>query len=136
MSDFNFRWCLTEADYTIVCDMMTGWKMNPLHRRMLSEYGVIISKDGHDVCSGWLYQSDSKLACIEWVVMNKKAPKYTREGALDFLYETLFRKAKELDYEVVMSLAHTELFENTLENKNFKKANFTYTSILYKNLWV
>jgi hypothetical protein len=135
MSEFNYRWCLTEEDYVIVCSMMSGWGMAALHRRMLSENGIIVSKNGIDVCSGWLYQSDSKIAWIEWVVMNKKATKELRVGALDFLYNTLFNKAMELGFEVVMSLAHSISFENTLKNKNFKKERFSYTSILYKNLW-
>jgi hypothetical protein len=135
MSDFSFRWCLTEEDYAIICGMMTGWKMNPLHRRMLSEYGVIISKDGHDVCSGWLYQSDSKLAWVEWVVMNKKAPKHTREGALDFLYETLFRKAKELDYEVVMcAVNHISLIERLKNKLGFVEDKEKNITLLFKNL--
>jgi hypothetical protein len=136
MSGFSFRWCLNEEDYTIVCEMMSGWGMAALHRRMLSENGIIVSKNGVDVCSGWLYQTDSKLAWIEWVVMNKKARKELRVGALDFLYETLFEQARKLGFEVIMSLAHTKSFENKLKNKNFKKECFTYTSILYKNLWV
>lgn len=136
MSEFKNRWCLTEEDYKIVCDMMTGWGMNPLHRRMLSEYGAIISKDEVDICSGWLYQSDSKIACIEWVVISKKAPRELRTGAVDFLYKTLFEQGKKLGFEIIMSLAHTKSFENNLKNKNFKKERFAYTSILYKNLWV
>jgi hypothetical protein len=136
MSEFSYRWCLNEDDYNVVCDMMTGWGMNPLHRRMLSEYGAIISKDGCDVCSGWLYQTDSKIAAIEWVVMNKKAPKKLRKGSLDFLYEILFKQAEMLGYEVIMSLAHDTKFENLLFSKNFKKERYNYTSILYRKLWV
>jgi hypothetical protein len=136
MSDFKSRWCISEEDYVIVCDMMVGWGMNPLHRRMLSEYGAIVSTGDIDVCSGWLYQSDSKIAWIEWVVMNREAPRKLRVGGIDFLYETLFEQAKKLGFEIVMSLAHEKKFENMLKNKNFKKESFKYTSILYKNLWV
>lgn len=117
MNGFSFRWCLNEEDYVVVCDMMDGWGMAALHRRMLSENGIIVSKNGVDVCSGWLYQTDSKLAWIEWVVMNKKAPKETREGALDFLYESLFNRAKELGFEVVMSIANHSSLIKRLKNK-------------------
>lgn len=135
MSDFSYRWCLNEEDYAVVCGMMNGWGMNALHRRMLSENGAIISKDGIDACSGWLYQSDSKIAWIEWVVMNKEAPKEIRTGALDFLYETLFNRAKELGFEVIMSLSHENKFDNLLKGKDFKREKFTKTDIFYKNLW-
>jgi hypothetical protein len=137
MSDFSFRWCLSEDDYKIVCGMMDGWGANVLHRRMLSEYGAIISKNGYDVCSGWLYQSDSKLAWIEWVIMDKTAPRYTREGALDFLYKTLFDKAKELGFEVVMCVANHKLLIERLKNKLgfIEDTAGGNQKLFFKNLW-
>lgn len=115
--------------------MMAGWGMRYLHRRMLSEYGAIISKDGQDICSGWLYQTDSKIAWIEWVVMNKESDRKLRRGAIDFLYETLFNQAKELRFEVVASVSHEKGFENMLKNKNFDSINCKTTDILFKSLW-
>lgn len=137
MSKFNYRWCLNEEDYTIVCGMMTGWGMNPLHRRMLSEYGCIVSKDEHDVCSGWLYQSDSKLAWVEWVVMNKKAPRDTRDGALDYLYQVLFEKAKSLGFEVVMCIANHPTLIERLKNKLgfIEDTKGGFQKLYFKNLW-
>jgi hypothetical protein len=138
MSEFSYRWCLNEDDYNVVCDMMTGWGMNPLHRRMLSEYGAIVSKDGCDVCSGWLYQSDSKIAWVEWVVMNKKAPKNTREGALDYLYDILFHKAKELNFEIVMCIANHKSLINRLTNKLgfIEDTRGGLQKLYFKNLWL
>ena len=135
MSEFNYRWCLTEDDYTIVCGMMSGWGMAALHRRMLSENGIIVSKNGVDVCSGWLYQSDSKIAWIEWVVMNKKASKELRVGALDFLYDTLFNRARELGFEVVMSVAnHNSLIERLKNKLGFVEDSSVKVKLFYKNI--
>jgi len=137
MSDFNYRWCLNEEDYAVVCSMMNGWGMNALHRRMLSENGAIVSKDGIDACSGWLYQSDSKITWIEWVVMDKKAPKEIRTGALDFLYETLFNRARELGFEAVMCIANSKpLIERLVNKLNFVEDTQGGNQKLYfKNLW-
>jgi hypothetical protein len=135
MSEFNYRWCLTEEDYAIVCGMMSGWGMAALHRRMLSENGIVVSKNGVDVCSGWLYQSDSKIAWIEWVVMNKKAPKELRVGALDFLYDTLFNRARELGFEVVMSVAnHNSLIERLKNKLGFVEDSSVKVKLFYKNI--
>lgn len=135
MSEFNYRWCLNEQDYEIICKMMVSWGMRPLHRRMLSEYGAIISKDGVDVCSGWLYQSDSKIAWIEWVVMSKEAPRELRKGAIDFLYETLFEQARKLNYEVIMCAVNHSLHKDNLTNKfGFVEDNEKNVKLLFKNI--
>jgi hypothetical protein len=137
MNDFNYRWCLNEVDYAIICEMMNGWGMNALHRRMLSENGAIVFKEGVDICSGWLYQSDSKIAWIEWVVMNKKAPKKLREGAIDFLYETLFNKAEKLGYEVVMCIANHYMLVDKLKNRFgfIEDKEGGYQKLYFKKLW-
>lgn len=136
---FTYRWCLNEEDYHIVCKMQTDWKMAPLHRRMMPEHVIIVSKDGVDVCCSSLYQSDSKIAWIEWVVISrdKKNTKNLREGAIDFMYETLFDKAKQLGFEVVMCIANLEPFIERLKTK-YKFVEDTgggWQKLLFKNLW-
>lgn len=137
MSGFVYKWCLSEEDYRVVCQMMTDWGMAQIHRRMLSEYGAIVYKEEFPVCSGWLYQSDSKMAWIEWVIMNKKATKKQREGALTFLFDVLFNQAKALGFEVVMCIANHPSYMEKLKNelgfipdeKGMKQQLF------FKNLW-
>ena len=135
--EFTYRWCLNEEDYKIVCGMQTDWKMNPLHRRMMPEHLIIVSKEGVDICTACLYQSDSKIAWIEWVVISKKAPKVLRQGAIDYMYGVLFDKAKELGFEVVMCIANLEPFIKRLKDK-YKFVEDTgggLQKLLFKNLW-
>jgi len=137
MKDFEYRWCLNEPDYHLVIKWLTSWKFEALPRNMLSEYGAIVSKDGVDLCSGWLYQSDSKIAWIEWVVINKEAPKNLRNGCVDFLYDTLFSKAKELGFDVVMSFVKHGMFKDKLETKyGFKPCGDNNMELMFKSLWV
>lgn len=135
MSGFSYRWCLNEPDYYLVMGWLKSWKFEPLPRQYYSEYGAIVSKGGEDVCCGWLYQSDSKIAWIEWVVINKKASKKNREGAIDFLYETLFNKGKELGFELVMTYTKKGRFCNYLEDKHgFTPTGETNMELLFKKL--
>jgi hypothetical protein len=137
MSEFTYRWCINEDDYLVVCNMMSEWGMPQIHRRMLSEYGAIISRNGVDICSGWLYQSDSKIAWIEWVIMSKKAPKELRKGAIEFMYNILFETAKKLHYEVIMCAVKNNFLIETLTNKLgfIEDKEGGNQKLFFKNLW-
>jgi hypothetical protein len=135
MINFSYRWCTTEHDYDVVCEIMNMWGMPALDRKLLPEYGAIItSPGGIDVCSGWLYKTDSKIALIEWVVLNKNAKKQDRIGAVDFLYSVLAKQAKKLDYEIVTCILHSKQLERRLEKQEYISSNEVYTNILFKKV--
>lgn len=137
MKGFVYKWCTTEEDYRVVCQMMSDWGMAQIHRRMLSEYGAIVYKDEVPVCSGWLYQTDSKMSWIEWVVMSKQTIKSQREGALTFLFDTLFNQAKTLGFEVVMCVANNSSYMKKLKNELgfIPDEKGLAQQLFFKNIW-
>ena len=67
----------------------------------LPAHGLII--DG--LCAGFLYQSDSKIAWIEWVVGNPSADKLARRAALNLLIDGLAELGKSLGNRIVFTAA-------------------------------
>ena len=78
-----------------------GWPALPL--KLLPKLGVITEDDGHKYCAGWLYQTDSKVAILEWIVANPNAPRKPRSKAVDLVIETLCKHAKDLGFETIFS---------------------------------
>ena len=91
-----------QKDYKTLCEWWNDWKLPSHHKDALSETGIIISKDGIDICIGFIYSTDSYITWFEFVIMNKKATKNQREGALEKLLNSMVEKAKSMGFKLIM----------------------------------
>ena len=91
-----------QKDYKTLCEWWDAWNLPTHPVEALSETGVIISKDNIDVCSGFIYRTDSYIAWLEFVTINKKTTKKQREGVLKKLGEVLIEKAKTMGFKLIM----------------------------------
>ena len=89
-------------DYNTLCEWWEDWGMKQHPTEALSQTGIIISEDNIDICSGFIYSTDSYIAWLEFVTMNKKTTKEQRKGALEKLFETMVQKAKSMGFKLVM----------------------------------
>jgi hypothetical protein len=98
-----------EKDYKTLCEWWSGHEGWPaIPEVFLPKVGLIV--DG--LCAGFLYQTDSGFAWLEWVVGNPQADKEARSEALDLLVKELLRVAKELGFQAVFSaIKHPGLLE-------------------------
>tara|TARA_R100000306_G_C4294062_1_gene101639 strand:- start:82 stop:492 length:411 start_codon:yes stop_codon:yes gene_type:complete len=97
-----------EKDYKTLCKWWDDWGLVKHHPDALSETGIIISKDGVDICSGFIYSTDSHIAWFEFVTMNKKTTKKQREGVLEKLIEVMVEKTKVMGFKIIMCLGTDE----------------------------
>ena len=91
-----------QKDYETLCEWWDDWGLTKHHPDALSETGIIISKDGVDICVGFIYSTDSYIAWFEFITMNKKTTKQQREGALEKLFEIMVEKAKAMSFKLIM----------------------------------
>ena len=70
-----------------------GWEAPP--KDFLPETGIIVSKNGVDICAGFIYLTNSKVALTEFVVSNKEYREKDRGKALDFLLDCLLALAEQ-----------------------------------------
>lgn len=112
-----------QKDYNTLCSWWDDWNLPHHPPEALSSNGIIISKDGVDICSGFLYSTDSYFAWIEFVMMNKRVTKLQRKGCLEFLGDLLIKSADQLGFKVVYAFgvdcqANTQPVLDKWRNKN------------------
>ena len=89
---------LNEGDYDVLSSWWKDWRWTPPPRDFLPQDGtggMMASKDGVDVCAGFIYFTNSKTAIIEFIVSNFQYKNKDRKEAIEFLINTLTEVAKE-----------------------------------------
>ena len=87
-----------QTDYEEICEWWKSWKL-PVHpKEILSENGITISKEGVNICTSFIYSTDSYICFFEFAIMNRNTTREQREGALERLGEELLLKAKSMGY--------------------------------------
>ena len=100
----NIRLFNKEKDFKTLCKWWADWGLFQHDSSVLPRNGFVVSKNGIDICSGFVYETDSCIAWIEFVTMNKYATKKQREGVLEKLMDTLVDKAKSMGFKIIMGL--------------------------------
>ena len=79
--------------------------------------GLVVSEEGKDLASGFLYETNSGIAWLEFIVTNPKTTSEERNKAILTLLEELSSSAKELGFSVIFSSIKNEnLINKYLEN--------------------
>jgi len=99
-----------------VCDYPTlveWWKANrftPPARDMLPESGtggiMVSNSSGRDICSGFLFLTNSKVAWMEYIVADKEYKEADRPNAIIFLIEALKEIAKEQGFKYIFTVVN------------------------------
>ena len=112
-----------ETDYEELCDWWNDWGLTEHPKEALSENGIIISKDGVNVCSGFIYSTDSYITWFEFVIINKKTTKQQREGALIKLLDCMVEKAKSMGFKIIMCFGLEEQDKTSPVLAKWRKEN-------------
>ncbi len=89
---------LQDGDYeNILCGWWKDWKWEIPQKDFLPEEGkggLMVSKDGVDICAGFMYFTNSNVAWCEWVVSNKDYRENDRKEAMYFLINMIAEVCK------------------------------------------
>lgn len=100
--EFNF------LDYPEIFNWWQEHNMVPVARECLPGLGLFVP----GLAVAFLYKTDSKLALIEWELVNPNADKQERRQALKLIIEQLIERAKAEGFTFVFSSsAHAGLTE-------------------------
>ena len=133
---FNVR-VLKENDYDdILVGWWEDWKWIPPVKDFLPLNGVggiMVEWDGTPVCAGFIYNTNSKVAWIDWIVSNNNfREKPHRKDGLNLLIQTLTDVARKTKYKYVYAHNNnTNLINTFLANGYLKGSKSTE---LIKNL--
>lgn len=111
-------------------NMITEWyinrKQNMLPLEYLPETGFIVP----NICAGFLYKTDSKLALIENYISCPKSDKETRSNALDLVTKSLIDEAKKYDFNVIMALTKLDSVRKRAEKSGFQTVDNDFSILV------
>lgn len=117
--EFNVRQ-VEDADYeNILLKWWKDWGWEAPPKDFLPETGVIVSKGDQDICAGFIYFTNSKVALTEFVVSNKDYKEDDRGDAIDLLIDCIVELAEENGYKY----AHVILKNKSLLGR-YKEAGY------------
>jgi hypothetical protein len=93
--EFNVRAIVQEDYENILVKWWKDWGWTPPPEDFLPETGLIVHKDGVDICAGFIYLTNSKVALTEFVVSNKEYRESDRSDALQFLLDCILLLAAD-----------------------------------------
>lgn len=97
---------VTSLDMKEVHEWWTKQGWPPIPHHMLPETGWIIP----GVCAGWLYQANSSVCKLEWIVANPDAS--NKAEGLDTLIQYITQQATHYGYKVMFTeTKHAKLIE-------------------------
>ena len=97
---------LTDDDYLNMVKWWNFWKFPPPPKEYLpseGKSGIMVTKDGIDICSGFLFFTNSKMAWLEYIVSNNEYKEKDRKEAIQFLINELTHLAKRKGFKVVFT---------------------------------
>ena len=117
-----------ETDYKELYNWWGDWGLPQHHPDALSENGLIISIDGINVASAFIYSTDSYICWLENLTTNKEAwlllSTEKRLDVLDKLGEAVFEKAKAMGFKITFTLATEEQEKRSKALTEWKTKNF------------
>lgn len=101
-----------------------GWPVvAPL---MLPPTGFIVP----GMCVGYLYETNSGVALLEWIVGTKNADKAQRSLAIDILIKTMIVSAKERGFKALFTSTKNKSLINRYEKQGFLKTDTESTNLV------
>lgn len=114
--------CEEDYDNTLV-KWWESWGWIPPNRDMLPQNGtggVIISKDGVDICAGFIYFTNSTMAWLEYIVSNKEYRNEDRSEAIEMLINVLSSIAKDNGFKYIYASIKSQPLISKYKAAGFK----------------
>ncbi len=134
--DFSCR-MLKEGDYE---DTLVKWWKDwrwpePPPKDMLPQdglCGVMVEKDGVDICAGFVFLTNSKTAWVEYIVSNFEYKDSDRGSALELLIYSLTAIAKDKDCKYVFTSLKNNSLMKRYEKCGYLKGSTSCTEMIKK----
>ena len=107
---------LTEADYITLVEWWKWFRFPAPEKEFLPNNGtggIMVEKDGVEICAGFIYFTNSKFSLLEYVVSNPDYRDIDRNDAVQLLVSELTELARRKGFKAVFSsLKHENLMKN------------------------
>ena len=113
-----------EDDYSILAKWCKAWGYKTIPKAFLSSKGTIIEVEKAPAVMGWLFETDSKMCMIRWVISDKEIHKVDRHRAVDALLESFHADCEALGFKYIFVPADGN---NAQWNQRLKDHNWIHT---------
>jgi len=106
------------------------WKWQSPPFDCLPSLGMMVTKGDEDICAGFVYFTNSKIAWIEYVVSNKEYRNKDRKEAIIFLINSLSTFAHDSGYTYIFTSLKNEHLINKYAECGFVKGETGCTEMI------
>lgn len=128
--DFKVRPFNEEEDYKYLVPFWNAYNFAPPPLKYLPG-GLVVTLFDMIVCAGFLYETATPIAWMEWVVANPDLVRDVRNEGLNLLITSLKEMAKEVAVEVIYTTSNLDPYIKRLEDNKFIKTE-TASLLIYK----
>lgn len=122
---------INETDYhqTLV-GWWKDWRWTPPAADFLPSFGVMVYKGDVDVCAGYLYATNSKVAWIEFIVSNFQYKDADRKEAIELLINELSGYAERAGFKYIYSSLKSQPLIKTYKKCGFQTGSENCTELI------
>lgn len=123
LKDFNLWWAKWNPKEEI----------SQVPREVLPAIGrTVVGSEGQNIAMGFVYQSNSKICWLEWLVVNPDSNPGLRREALDILISELKNVARDLGFWMAFTSVNHGGLISRLEGHGFEIADKNMTNMIGK----
>lgn len=124
---------LKESDYDQLLKWWSWWNFTAPPKECLPQNGtcgLMITKDGIDICAGFIYFTNSKIAWIEFIVSNPEYRDKDRREAIETLIIELSNIIRNKKFHVVFTTLVKKSLMDRFETCGFVKGDTGSTQMI------
>ena len=119
-----FSWrSIHKEDYSTLVDWWKWFRFPAPSYEMLSDKGFMITKNGVDICAGFLYTTNSSFCFCEYIVSNPDYRENDRSEAIVELINVIGQNAKELGHTLSFTFIKNENLINRYLDAGYIKGS-------------
>ena len=121
----------TEVDHAQVAGWWLAHKWPVIPLPSLPKNGlIVVGDDGREVCAGFIYQTDSDIAWLEFIVSNPECSMRVRAKSLDTLIAGLKARAQELGHRCFFTSLSSKGLMKLYEKHGFQRTDTKMTNFI------
>lgn len=108
------------SDYELLCSWWNKRNFPIMPKEALTDYGYMVSNEDSDIAAVWLYPVvSSKLCWFGFFISNSDISSEIRNEAMDFLVAGIENKARDMGYDIIMTVSGVDQVQKRLEKNNY-----------------
>jgi len=127
----DFKWkFIKPQDLKEIFEWWNHYGFKKVEPTSLPKLGLMVSKNGINLYSCFIYSSDSDIVWMEWVVSNPKADVKLKRGAFEKMMEVLEVVLKLKGVSKVFTSTNLDVFKNKLKKNDFVETDSNVTHFI------